>query len=60
MIKAVAFDLVGVLVRENDFKLDDIDAKIERLFGPNLNDNDFIFVFKKKIAIKGNFYLASS
>lgn len=43
MIKVIAFDLVGVLVRENDYKLDAVDSKIERLFGPNLSDNQFAF-----------------
>ena len=42
MIKVIAFDLVGVLVREIDFPLNEIDSKIERLFGPNKNDEEFL------------------
>ena len=49
MIKVVALDFVGVLVRENDCKLNEIESKIERLFGPNKSDEEFIFNIKKNI-----------
>lgn len=49
VIKVIALDFVGVLVRENDFKLSDIEAKIERLFGPNKSDKEFISLVKENI-----------
>ena len=42
MIKVIAFDLVGVLVKEKNNELSEIESKLERLFGPNLNDEDYI------------------
>ena len=42
MIKLIAFDLVGVLVREKDIELITIEDKLERLFGPNLNDEEYL------------------
>ena len=42
MIKVIAFDLVGVLVREKDIQLSAEESKLERLFGPNLNDSDYV------------------
>ena len=42
MIKVIAFDLVGVLVREKDIDLTPEEDKIERKFGPNLSDADFM------------------
>lgn len=42
LIKLIAFDLVGVLAYENDYELNELEDKIERLFGPNPNDEDFI------------------
>ena len=38
MIKVIALDLVGVLVKENDFVLDKTNEKLERLFGKNRSD----------------------
>ena len=38
MIKVIAFDFVGVLAFEKDIKLTDEEEKLERMFGPNLND----------------------
>ena len=35
LIKVIALDLVGVLVKENDFVLDKTNEKLERLFGKN-------------------------
>lgn len=49
MIKVIAFDLVGVLVRETDFPLNEIESQIERLFGPNNSDNEFLSNVKQKI-----------
>ena len=42
MIKLIVFDLVGVLVKESDIELNEIEDKLERLFGPNLNDEDYL------------------
>ena len=42
MIKVIAFDMVGVLVKEKDNVLNDIEDKIERKFGNILSDQDFI------------------
>lgn len=42
MIKIVAFDLVGVLVTENDIELTEIEQKLERTFGNEYNDLDCI------------------
>lgn len=49
MIKVIAFDLVGVLVRETVFPLNEIENKIERLFGPNKNDNEFFNLVKTNV-----------
>jgi len=42
MVKVIAFDLVGVLVRERDVELNQDESQIEKLFGPNLSDEEFI------------------
>ena len=42
MIKTVAFDLVGVLVKEKDIQLTDLESKLERLFGPNISDLEYL------------------
>ena len=42
MIKVIAFDLVGVLVFEKDIKLTTEEEKLEKMFGPNLNDDDYL------------------
>ncbi len=42
MTKAIAFDFVGVLGKENDFQLDPIEDKLERKFGILNQDKDFI------------------
>ncbi len=49
MIKVIAFDLVGVLVRETDFPLNEIESKTERLFGPNKSDKEFLSLVKQNI-----------
>ena len=47
MIKVIAFDLVGVLVSEKDIELSEVEEKLERMFGPNLNDEDYLQQAKK-------------
>lgn len=47
MIKVIAFDLVGVLVSEKDIELSEVEEKLERIFGPNLNDEDYLKQAKK-------------
>lgn len=42
MIKVIAFDLVGVLITEKDIILNDTEEKLERLFGANISDEDYI------------------
>ena len=42
MIKVIAFDLVGVLLGENDYELNYNEDKIERLFGKNKSDEEVI------------------
>lgn len=50
MIKVIAFDLVGVLVGEKDGVLLPVEDKLERLFGPNINDEDYINKAKEIVA----------
>jgi FMN phosphatase YigB (HAD superfamily) len=42
MIKYIAFDLVGVLVREKDIELSIEEEKLERMFGPNIDDASYL------------------
>lgn len=49
MIKLIAFDLIGVLLRENDFELTPEQAKLERMYGPNITDKDYLIEAKKII-----------
>ena len=42
MIKVVAFDLVGVLVKEKDISLTNLESQLERLFGPNISDLEYL------------------
>ena len=42
MIKAIAFDFVGVLVWEKEIPMTEIEDKIERLFGDLISDDQFI------------------
>ena len=49
MIKVIAFDLVGVLVTEKDILLSNEEDKLERMFGDNLNDADYIIEARKII-----------
>lgn len=47
MIKVIAFDLVGVLIGEKNIKLETIEEKLERFFGPNLSDLEYLKQAKK-------------
>ena len=49
MIKIIAFDFVGVLVHEKDIDLTDEENKLERMFGPNLCDADYLKEARKII-----------
>ena len=49
MIKIIAFDFVGVLVHEKDIDLTDEENKLERMFGPNLRDADYLKEARKII-----------
>ncbi len=49
MIKLIAFDFVGVLVNERDIELTDVENKLERMFGPNLNASDYLIEARKLI-----------
>lgn len=49
MIKLIAFDFVGILVNERDIELTDVENKLERMFGPNLNDSDYLIEARKLI-----------
>lgn len=49
MIKVIAFDLVGVLVNEKDIELTIEEDKLERMFGSNINDSDYLMEARKLI-----------
>lgn len=49
MIKLIAFDLVGVLVNEKDIELTTEEDKLERMFGKNINDSDYLLEARKII-----------
>ena len=51
MIKVIAFDLVGVLLREKAFPLSDIEDKIERTFGKEISDNKIISDMSEKLGL---------
>ena len=42
MIKVIAFDLVGILVTEKDIDLPTEEDKLERMFGANISDEEYI------------------
>lgn len=42
MIKIIAFDFVGVLVREKNIPLTEVEDKLERKFGPNISDLNYM------------------
>ena len=54
MIKVIAFDLVGVLVNERDIVLANEEEKLERLFGPNLSDEDYLKKAKEIVCNEKN------
>ena len=41
--------MVGVLVNEKDIELSETEGKLERMFGPNLNDADYLIEARKII-----------
>ena len=49
MIKVIAFDLIGVLVGEKNIELTSDEDKLERLFGPNISDEEYLEKAKEKI-----------
>ena len=49
MIKVIAFDLVGVLVTEKDIELSPTEDKLERMFGANISDDEYIKTAKTVI-----------
>ena len=49
MVKIIAFDLVGVLVTERDIYLKEEEDKLERMFGNNINDSEYMIEAKKII-----------
>ena len=50
MVKVIAYDFVGVLVTEKDVDLSTEEDKLERMFGDNLNDSDYLMAARKIIA----------
>ena len=49
-MKVIAFDLIGVLVTENSFELNEIQDKMERLFGKNRSDNEYKEIIRETIS----------
>ena len=49
-MKVIAFDLIGVLVKENSFELSETQDKMERLFGKNKSDNEYKDIIRKSIS----------
>ena len=49
MIKVIAFDFVGVLVNEKDIELTLEEDKLERMFGSNRSDSDYLMDARKII-----------
>ena len=49
MIKVIAFDLVGVLVTEREINLTKEEDRLERMFGNNINDSDYLIEARKII-----------
>ena len=50
MIKLIAFDLIGVLVTEKDINLSSEEDLLERLFGANISDSDYLNQGRKIIS----------
>ena len=42
MIKLIAIDLIGVLAFEKDIEPSKEESKLERLFGPNISDSEYL------------------
>ena len=53
-IKLIMLDLVGVLVFERDDVLNDKEDKIERLFGHNLSDEEYLNNNEKRFDYDNN------
>lgn len=51
MLKVIAFDFVGVLVNEKDIDLEEQEDKLERKFGSNLNDEDYLTFAEQTLKI---------
>lgn len=51
MLKVIAFDFVGVLVNEKDIDLEEQEDKLERKFGFNLNDEDYLTFAEQTLKI---------
>ncbi len=49
-IKVIAFDLVGVLVTEKDLLMTAEEERLERMFGDNVNDSDYLVEARKFIS----------
>ena len=49
MIKVIAFDLIGVLAGEKPIELTPEEDKLERLFGPNKSDDEFLHLAQDRI-----------
>jgi len=49
MIKIIAFDLVGVLVNEKDIELSMEEERLERMFGPNIDESSYLIKAKEII-----------
>lgn len=49
-MKVIGFDLVGVLIGENSFELNEIQDKMERLFGKNKSDYEYKKIVEEKIS----------
>lgn len=47
MIKVIAYDLVGVLAIEREVNLTEGEDKLERMFGNNINDSDYLIETRK-------------
>lgn len=47
MITTIAFDFVGVFLKENDLALDPVEQILERMFGVINNDEDY-FIWAQK------------
>lgn len=51
LLKVIAFDFVGVLVNEKDIDLEEQEDKLERKFGSNLNDEDYLTFAEQTLKI---------